>query len=193
MPDVHPVRPWFLNQVPLIPIGTAIEGLFCHSIHRAFLEAYGTESSRLNSRISNPVRSKPPGQSRATLAGTRCSRATSLNQRSHWLGTTKPHFRCGCEEWFVQVRRCGGIGRLMSQNRPARGSTEATHKDCERWQGKRASLMSGSGCYPLLPASTNWRIGQNGGRRSASKPLIEQGFSGRNRIISDHENHELHP
>src|SRR5262249_50857386 len=83
--DVHPVHPWFLNQIPLIPIGTAIEGLFCHSIHRAFLEAYGTVAAGLNSRISNPVRSKPPGQYRATLAGTRCSCATSRNQRSHWL------------------------------------------------------------------------------------------------------------
>ena len=122
-----------------------------------------------------------------------CSRATSRNQQSHWLGTPKPHHRCGCGEWFVQVRRCNGIGRLMSQNRPALGSTEATQKGCGTWRGKRAFPMSEYGCYRLLPASTGWRIGQNGGRRSASKPLIKQRFSGPKRIISNDENHKLYP
>jgi hypothetical protein len=43
MSDVNAFRPWLLNQVPLIPIGTAIEGLFSHSANRAFRKHMGSQ------------------------------------------------------------------------------------------------------------------------------------------------------
>src|SRR5215471_7041125 len=89
-----------------------------------------------------------------------------------WNSKAAPTLRL--REWFVQVRRCDGIGRLMSQNRPAQGTTEATQKGCGTWRGRRAFPMSEYGCYRLPPASSNWRIVRKGGPRSASEPLIEQ-------------------
>src|ERR1051325_6932060 len=58
------VPSWLLNQVPLIPIGTAIKGLFSHSAHRAFRKHMGS-CSRRESRISNPERSSRVSTGRA--------------------------------------------------------------------------------------------------------------------------------
>ena len=93
MSDVHPLSPWLLNQVPLIPIGTTIEGLFRHSVRRGFPGRIWDHSSRLNSRhrIDNPVRSMPPGQLRMLsflstreryIAQSKCASALSMTPAS---------------------------------------------------------------------------------------------------------------